>query len=268
MDTAITPLELKRRLAAFPPPTLVDLRREVEFDDDPRVIPAAIRRVPQDVDAWASPLEPWRMVVVYCVRGHEVSQNAASALRARGLDARYLEGGIEQWRAEGLPTQASAAPTRWVTRERPKIDRIACPWLVRRFIDPAAEFFYVLAAEVRGFAEANHAEPYDVPDVRYTHAGRECSFDAFVRFHDLDHPALTDVAAIVRGADTGRPELAPEAPGLLTVSRGLSTMFVDDHQMLKWGMLVYDSLYAQCREAKGAAGSRFYPESLRTPEDR
>ena len=262
MDTAIIPVELKQRLGAFPPPTLVDVRRQAAFDEDPQLIPGAIRRMPDAIDTWASALEPWRTVVVYCVRGHEVSQNAAAALRARGLDARYLAGGIEQWKSEGLPARAFAAPTRWVTRERPKIDRIACPWLIRRFIDPAAEFFYVPTPDVRRFAEANRAEPYDVPDVRYTHAGRHCSFDAFVRLHDLDHPALAVLATIVRGADTGAPELAAEAPGLLSVSRGLSAIFADDHEMLKWGMLVYDSLYARCRETQGVSTSRFYPEKL------
>ena len=251
MDTAITAVELKERLAAFPPPTLVDVRRRAAFDDDPRVIPGAIRRLPEALESWAPALESWRPVVVHCVRGHEISQNAAAALRVRGFDARYLAGGIEQWKADGLPTRPFVMPTRWVTRERPKIDRIACPWLIRRFIDPAAEFFYVPTAEVRRFAEANDAEPYDVPDVRYTHVGRECSFDAFVRLHDLDHPALAALAKIVRGADTGALELAAEASGLLAVSRGLSSIFADDHEMLKWGMLVYDSLYAWCRSTQG-----------------
>jgi rhodanese-related sulfurtransferase len=262
LDKAITPVELKRRLAAFPPPALYDVRREAAFADDRHVIPDAIRRRPEEVAAWAGAIEPWRDVVVYCVRGHEVSQNAAAALRERGLAAHFLAGGIEGWRAEGLATRPFAAPTRWVTRERPKIDRIACPWLVRRFIDPAAEFFYVPTGDVRRFAEANHAEPYDVPDVRYTHAGRECSFDAFIRLHDLDHPALAVLAKIVRGADTGAPQLAPEASGLLAVSLGLSVTFADDHEMLKWGMLVYDSLYAWCRDAQ-AETHGWYPEKLR-----
>ena len=138
MDTAITSVELKQRLSAFPPPTLVDVRRQTAFDDDPRLIAGAIRRLPEALESWAPALEPWRPVVVHCVRGHEVSQNAAAALRARGFDAHHLAGGIEQWKADGLPTQPFAAPTRWATRERPKIDRIACPWLIRRFIDPAA----------------------------------------------------------------------------------------------------------------------------------
>jgi rhodanese-related sulfurtransferase len=265
MDAAVTPLELKQRLAAFPPPTLIDVRRQPAFEQDPAIIPGALRRLPEAVDAWAPALEPWRPAVVYCVRGHEVSQDAARALRERGLDAHCLAGGLERWRTDGNRTQPFAAPTRWVTRARPKIDRIACPWLVRRFIDPAAEFFYVPTAQVRAFATENDATPYDVPDVRYTHVGRDCSFDAFIRLHDLDHPALAVLAKIVRGADTAAPGLAPEASGLLATSLGLSAMFADDHEMLRWGMLVYDSLYAWCREAQ-AETHGWYPEKLRAAE--
>ena len=262
MDAALTPVELAQRLAAFPPPTLVDVRRQPAFDQDPNLIPAALRRPPEAVDTWAAPLEPWRPVVVYCVRGHEVSQNAAAALRARGLDARYLEGGLERWHAEGRPKTPFAAATRWVTRERPKIDRIACPWLVRRFIDPAAEFFYVPNAEVRAFAAANNATAYDIPDVDYSHVGPECSFDAFIRRHALSHPALDELAKIVRAADTSTLDRSAQAPGLLAASLGLSAMFADDHAMLKWGMLVYDSLYAWCREAQSETHG-WYPEKLR-----
>jgi rhodanese-related sulfurtransferase len=262
MDLAITPTELTHRLAAFPPPTLIDVRRQPAFDKDAAVIPGAIRHPPETVAQWAGTLEPWRQVVVYCVAGHEVSQEAAAALGARGLDARYLAGGLDAWRAADNATTGFRAPTRWVTRERPKIDRIACPWLVRRFIDPGAEFFYVPNAEVRAFAAANRAEPYDVPDVAYTHVGAECSFDAFVRRHALGHPALDGLAAIVRGADTAALDLAPQASGLLAASLGLSAMFSDDHAMLKWGLLVYDSLYAWCRGVHGTA-QRWYPETLR-----
>ena len=266
MDAAITPIELKQRLAAFPPPTLVDVRRQPAFEQDPAIIPGALRRLPEAVHAWADAIEPWRPVVVYCVHGHEVGQGASAALRARGLDARYLAGGIEGWRAEGHPTKPYAAPTRWVTRDRPKIDRIACPWLIRRFIDPAAEFFYVPNAEVRAFAAANGATAYDVPDVAYSHVGDECSFDAFIRLHGIDHPALAKLATIVRGADTSAMHLAAQAPGLLAVSLGLSAMFADDHAMLKWGMLVYDSLYAWCREAQTETHG-WYPEKLLTREN-
>jgi rhodanese-related sulfurtransferase len=266
MDAAITPTELSQRLAAFPPPTLVDVRREAAFEQDSSVIRGALRRLPEAVEAWSAVLEPWRPVVVYCVRGHEVSQNAAAALRLRGLDAQYLEGGVEGWRAEGREVRSFTPATRWVTRERPKIDRIACPWLVRRFIDPAAEFFYVPNADVRAFATANDATPYDIPDVDYTHVGPECSFDAFIHRHALSHPALDALAKIVRAADTSTLDRAAQAPGLLAASLGLSAMFADDHAMLKWGMLVYDSLYAWCRRSCQTGKTEthgWYPEELR-----
>jgi rhodanese-related sulfurtransferase len=265
MQGAISSDELQQRLGAFPPPALIDVRRQPAFDADPVVIPHAIRRAPEAIAEWARDLEPWRAVVVYCVHGHEVSQNAAAFLRQAGVVAHTLDGGIEGWRANGGATAAFSAPSRWVTRERPKIDRIACPWLVRRFIDPAAEFFYVPNQEVRAFAAANGATAYDIPDVTYTHVGAYCSFDAFIRIHALAHPALDTLAAIVRGADTSALHLAAQASGLLAASLGLSAMFADDHAMLKWGMLVYDSLYAWCREAQTETHG-WYPEKLRVQE--
>ena len=140
-------------------------------------------------------------VVVYCVHGHEVSQSAAKA-----LGAAYLEGGIEAWRASGgeLFGKPTGASSRWVTRERPKIDRIACPWLVKRFIDPDAEFLYVPTPEVTKIAAERQAVPYDVADVEFTHEGDLCSFDAFIRKFRLRDPALEELALIVRGADTGQ----------------------------------------------------------------
>src|SRR5512141_3275015 len=108
--------------------------------------------------------------------------------------------------------------TKWVTRERPKIDRIACPWLIRRFIDPRAEFLYVPAEQVLAIAKAEQAIPYDVPDVQFSHRGELCSFDAFIADFAIDDAALADLALIVRGADTGRPQLTPQSPGLLAVS--------------------------------------------------
>ena len=258
----LTPQQLQQRLGAFPPPILIDVRRQPAFDEDPLIIAGAIRRNPATISQWATELEPWRSVVVYCVQGHEVSQDAAAFLHAAGFDIRKLEGGIAGWREHGGAILAFAKPTRWVTRARPKIDRIACPWLIRRFIDPAAEFFYVPNAEVRTFATANGATAYDIPDVTYTHVGPACSFDAFIRIHHLDHPALDALATIVRSADTASLQLAAQAWGLLAVSLGLSAMFADDHAMLKWGMLIYDSLYAWCREAQHEAHG-WYPEKLR-----
>ena len=135
---------------------------------------------------------------------------------------------------------------KWITRERPRIDRIACPWLVARFIDDAPEFLYVPAGEVMRVAEATGAVPYDVPGVELGHVGELCSFDAFLRKYGLGDPALQRLARIARGADTSRFDLAPESAGLFAISVGLSRMFTDDHEMLAHGMVMYDALYASC----------------------
>ncbi len=139
---------------------------------------------------------------------------------------------------------------KWVTRERPKIDRVACPWLVARFVDPKAEFLYIPAGDVLRVAEETGAIPYDVPNVELSHVGELCSFDAFLTKYALDDPALHQLAVIVRGADTNRLDLAPQAAGLLAVSLGLSHNFADDQAMLAQGMTVYDALYAWCRSCQ------------------
>ena len=143
--------------------------------------------------------------------------------------------------------------SRWATRARPKIDRIACPWLIRRFIDPRAEFLYVPSGQVRAVAKTEQAIPYDVPDVQFSHRGELCSFDAFLADFAIDDAALAELARIVRGADTGKPELTPQSPGLLAVSLGLSLNYPDDHAMLEQGMVVYDALYAWIRSARAEA---------------
>ncbi len=135
---------------------------------------------------------------------------------------------------------------KWITRERPRIDRIACPWLIAGFIDTDAEFLYVPAGDVVRMAAETGAVPYDIPGAELGHHGDRCSFDAFLHKYELDDPALDKLARIVRAADTGRAELAPEAAGLLAVSAGLSLNFADDHEMLKHGMVIYDALYAWC----------------------
>ena len=247
MDASITAASLRQSIRSSEPPLVIDVRRRERFLEADQVIRGALRRDPERVDEWKKTLPQSASVVVYCVHGHEVSQNVA-----RALGARYLEGGIEHWREEGGETAAKpkSAATRWVTRERPKIDRIACPWLVRRFIDPDAEFLYVPAPEVRRTAEEKIAVPYDVPDVEFAHAGELCSFDAFLSKFRLKDPALAKLALIVRGADTNRLDLAPQAPGLLAISQGLSRNFGNDHEMLEHGMVVYDALYAWCKEQR------------------
>jgi hypothetical protein len=139
---------------------------------------------------------------------------------------------------------------KWVTRERPKIDRIACPWLIARFIDDAPEFLYVPADQVLGVAAATGATPYDIPGVAMSHVGESCSFDAFLAKHGLDEPALMRLADIVRGADTSRLDLTPQSAGLYAISLGLSRIFADDHEMLRHGLVLYDALYAWCRDGQ------------------
>jgi hypothetical protein len=134
----------------------------------------------------------------------------------------------------------------WITREHPKIDRIACPWLILRFIDAAAEFLYVPADRVLPIANETGAIPYDIPGVELTHVGELCSFDAFLRRYRLDDPALAHLAIIVRGADTSRLDLAPQSSGLYAISLGLSATIPDDHAMLRYGLVLYDALYAWC----------------------
>ena len=146
---------------------------------------------------------------------------------------------------------------KWVTRERPKIDRIACPWLVARFIDKAPEFLFVPSQDVLHVAEKTGAIPYDIPDVELSHVGEYCSFDAFLGKYRLTDTALAMLAVIVRGADTSRLHLAPEAAGLFAISRGLSQNFSDDYELLRHGMVMYDALYTWC--AGRSAGTRGAP---------
>lgn len=269
MDTvipAITPDEL--RLARLRPeaPLLVDVRRAEAFAADPTMLAGATWRDPFTVMEWEKFLPRHRPVVVYCVHGHEISKNTCAALRSAGIPARILAGGIEDARAAGLPTMLKSpglnlpslptAPSRWITRERPRIDRIACPWLVRRFIDPLAEFIYVPAGEVLAQAAQRNAIAYDVPGVVFTHRGERCSFDALVEDFALADPALARLATIVRGADTDRPDLAPQSAGLVAVSLGLAANFSNDLEMLERGMTVYDALYAWCCQVEAGTAER------------
>jgi len=254
MNASITAAELKSSLAGAQPPLLVDVRRTPAFRSAPDMAAGALRRDPATVSSWGKELPRAGSVVVYCVHGHEVSQNAAKALRDLGIAACFLEGGLDEgWKASGgdVIGKPKEGSTRWVTRERPKIDRIACPWLVRRFVDPEAELLYVPNKEVLHAAKAKEAIPYDVPDVHFSHDGELCSFDAFLKTYRLTgDPALAQLAVIVRGADTARLDLAPQSAGLLAVSLGLSRNFKDDHEMLKQGMVMYDALYAWCRDGQ------------------
>jgi rhodanese-related sulfurtransferase len=248
----ISVAELSKALDGESPPLVIDVRRREAFLKDTKTVAGALRRDPERVSGWAPELPASGKVVVYCVHGHEVSQGVAKALGEHGRDAAYVEHGLAGWQetSGAIDSKPAAASTRWVTRERPKIDRIACPWLIARFIDREAEFLYVPTKEVRDVAKARDAIPYDIPDVHFSHVGEHCSFDAFIRHFRLRDPALDQLALIVRGADTAKLELAPQAPGLAAISLGLSRNFGDDHEMLTHGMVIYDALYRWCKEGQ------------------
>jgi rhodanese-related sulfurtransferase len=249
---SVSAASLRQSLNTDQPPLVIDVRKAAAFLEAPDLIRGALRRDPVRVEDWAKTLPAAARVVVYCVHGREVSQGARNALAGAGIEARFLEGGIEHWRETGgeFARKPRGAATRWVTRERPKVDRIACPWLVRRFVDPEAEFLYVPTPDVRRVAQEREAIPYDIPDVEFSHEGDRCSFDAFLRYYRLKDPALEELALIVRGADTNRLDLAPQAAGLAALSLGLSINFQDDHEMLGRGMIMYDALYVWCKKGK------------------
>jgi rhodanese-related sulfurtransferase len=251
LQASISPSQLYARLGTASAPLLIDVRRPDAFRTGGALIAAAVHHPPADVDRWLQVLPAGRHVVVYCVHGHEVSQGAAAALRTAGVAAAYLEGGFAGWTERGLPTRKNlgAGADRWVTRERPKIDRIACPWLVARFINPDAEFIYVPVDQVLTVAKESGATPYDIKGVELGHVGERCSFDAIMRAYDIQDAALDRLATIVRGSDTSRPDLAPQCPGLSAISYGLSANFSDDHEQLRHGMVMYDALYTWCRSA-------------------
>jgi rhodanese-related sulfurtransferase len=255
MDASITADALSAALAQPHPPLVIDVRRSKAFVEAADMLSGALRRNPAAAASWADDFPPARDIVVYCVHGHEVSQSAAAALRERGLSARYLEHGIEGWREAGgdLQNKPPGAPTRWVTRARPRIDRIACPWLIRRFVDADADIVYVPSAEVPAAAAANHGTAFDIPGVQFGHHGALCGFDAFIAHYRLGiDPALNRLADIVRAADTDRLSASPQAPGLLAISIGLGHLYADDRDLLAQGMIMYDALYRWCRAQQPA----------------
>jgi rhodanese-related sulfurtransferase len=254
--TSISSDKLSRLIGTANAPVLIDVRIDEDFAADPRLIPGAMRRSHHNIQDWAAGLAG-QSVVVICQKGEKLSEGTAAWLRHNAIAAETLEGGQLGWQKAELPTvPADRIPKRdgrgrtiWVTRSRPKIDRIACPWLIRRFVDPSAVFLFVDPAEIGGVAERFDATPFDVENVFWSHRGELCTFDVMVKEFGLSTPSLERLAIMVRAADTARLDLSPEAPGLLAASLGLSRMYDDDLEQLSAGMLLYDAFYRWCRDA-------------------
>ncbi len=254
--TAITVPQLSRLVGLPDAPMLVDVRVDDDYDADPRLLPASCRRDFKTVSTWAAEFAGAQIVVV-CQKGQKLSQGVAAWLRHEGVAAEFLEGGFEAWvAAKGLLIKAEATPRRddkgrtiWVTRARPKVDRIACPWLIRRFIDPSAVFLFVEPAEVLATADRFAAVPFDIDNVFWSHRGERCTFDTMIEEFGLRSETLDRLALIVRAADTARLDLVPQAAGFLAASLGLSRMFRDDLEQLEAGMLLYDAFFRWCRDA-------------------
>ncbi len=255
-NTEITVAQLGRLVGLPTAPSIIDVRTDDDFTADRRLLPAARRRSHAGVASWG-PALAGRSVVVVCQKGHKLSQGVAAWLRINGVSAETLEGGFEAWRDSGgllfseasLPPRDAVGRTVWVTRARPKVDRIACPWLIRRFIDPEAAFLFVGAPEVEGVAAAFGAAPFDIDGAFWSHRGEGCTFDTMIEEFGLKSPVLDRLAVIVRAADTARLDLSPHAAGFLAASLGLSRMYRDDLQQLDAGMVLYDAFYRWCRDA-------------------
>jgi rhodanese-related sulfurtransferase len=254
--TTISPEKLSRLIGTANTPALIDVRTAEDFAADPRLIPGAVRRDHEDVAHWGEDYAG-RPAIVVCLRGQKLAQGTAAWLRHLHASAETLEGGFEGWKAAGLPLVPTAklpprdaeGRTVWVTRARPKIDRIACPWLIRRFVDPNAVFLFVAPPEVPDVGERFNAAPFDIENTFWSHRGENCTFDVMIEEFGLATPPLLRLATIVRAADTARLDLCPEAPGLLAASLGLSRMYDDDLEQLEAGIALYDAFYRWCRDA-------------------
>jgi rhodanese-related sulfurtransferase len=254
--TSISPEKLARLVGTPNGPIIIDVRLADDFDADPRTLPATLRLSHGEAHVWAAAYAG-KSVAVVCQRGKKLAEGTAAWLRHFGADAEVVEGGFEAWRDAGLqlvpagaiPKRNTVGATIWVTRSRPKIDRVACPWLIRRFVDASAVFLFVAPAEVEAVADRFEATPFDIEGVHWSHRGELCTFDVMIAEFGLSSGPLDRLATIVRAADTDRLDLIPEAAGLLAVSLGLSRMHADDLEQLDAGMLIYDALFRWCRDA-------------------
>lgn len=265
----ITVPQLLRLIGLPDAPVIVDISIDPDFGDDPFLIPTAFRHPHTDLAGLKQRLAG-RACVIVCQKGIKLSQGMAALLQSGGIKAEYLQGGNHGWRDhEGAPrVPAAAIPPRvegttlWVTRHRPKIDRIACPWLIRRFVDPDARTLFVTPAEVAGVADRYDATPFDVEGVFWSHRGDACTFDTMLAEFGLSTPALLRMATVIRAADTNNHDLAPQAAGLLALSVGLSRQYRDDQEQLSAGLALYDALYRWARD--GMSEGHDWPAERKT----
>jgi len=247
----ITVSQLLRLIGTPDCPVLVDISIDPDYAEDPFMIPGAFRHPHTDIPGMIARING-RKAIVTCQQGIKLSQGLVAWLRTEGIDAQYLKGGNYAWRdlkdAPRLPGEKLPEAKLWVTRHRPKIDRIACPWLIRRFVNSDARFLFVSPAEVAGVADRYCATPFDVEDVFWSHRGELCTFDIMLKEFALETEPLLRLAKVIRAADTNRHDLAPEAAGLLAASVGLSRMYRDDVAQLDAGMVLYDALYRWARD--------------------
>lgn len=254
-DTITVP-QLARLIGTPDAPVVIDVRIDPDHAADPRMIPASIRRSHTTVADWAGAFTG-RSIVVVCQRGQKLSQGVAAWLRHAGARAESLDGGYEAWvkgqgllvRPEQVPARDAEGRTLWVTRARPKIDRIACPWLIRRFVDPSAVFLYVAPADALEVADRFKATPFDVEGTFWSHRGALCTFDVMLEEFGLRSAALDRLATIIRGADTASLDLTPQSAGLLAASLGFSRLYRDDLAQLEASMGLYDAFYRWARDA-------------------
>lgn len=259
LNYSISPLELWHSMASPHAPQIIDVRRRDIYDSNSGLIPASIWHEPTQHALWIATLDRTRPIVVACKAGKELSQFITAELRGLDFNAAMLAGGYAAWREAELPMVdrvaaerfVSTRPSVWVTRRRPKIDRVACPWLIRRFIDADAKIIFVDPDYVEASAQEFGGTPFDIANVEISHEGERCSFDTMLKIFGLEsEPSLARLALIVRGADTARPDLAPEAAGLHAVSLGLSALAGDDdHGLLRQGFVIYDAVFAWLRFA-------------------
>ena len=254
----ITVSQLNRLIGTPDCPVIVDISIDPDFTEDPFLIPGSFRHPHTDIPGLITRLDG-RPAVITCQKGIKLSQGLTAWLRSEGLTAEYLKGGMYAWRDDNNTQRiaASALPETnlWVTRHRPKIDRIACPWLIRRFVDRDARFLFVSPAEVAGVADRYNATAFDIDGAPYAHVGDACTFDAMLDAFDLRTEPLDRLAQVIRAADTDNHEKSPQAAGLLAISVGLSRQYKDDTQQLEAGMTIYDALYRWARDGFGESHS-------------